>query len=606
MRRWITDQLARDSVETVVVIDENGIATDLELGTLCAGPIEIHRAADWFGLRKTWELFGRRRDPEADRLVIVMSDPAVGQAEDIPYDIEQAVTVARIRVPGTPRVAKVISELDPELSDRVALRINNSATSDVDVLLTAIAGLPPTPLDLGTGSTQLRIALELALHPQPEGIGELAREVLTDPLALALIADPANFAPVQDAWSDWMLREADSPWARHFPQCGSEITGLFLNGVLSPVLASPEGMPSWVTVGLRKELPAERIEGLFGAQPVGTATSTFEDWVVVAQWWGRVRSNLAQINPVREDLSRQAWSKWETIHAEFQTWLRHNYGNQLSRSWATGPVTLDKVQHFLTTRRSLVGPVLLVILDGLGFAQWDRIVERASLRVVRGGAVMAMVPTLTTVSRQAIAAGATPSSFAESLTVTNKEPQRWASAWEGNAASPAWLRIDGRDIGELDGVPFEHSDVIGLVVSATDELMHGAELLGDLGLHASLDAWIDTNVLDTLVARAAEHGFHIWITADHGNLECIPSGSTSEGLFVESAGTRVRRYANHILRDQAMIEGDTWDDIPGLPAAESERLLFANGRTGWTKARVSHGGLSIDEIIVPFVQVEPA
>jgi hypothetical protein len=578
----------------------------MELGTLSAGPIEIHRTTGWFGLRKAWELFGRQRDPQTDRLVIVVSDPTVSQREDLPYDIEQAAAVARIRIPGSPRVAKVISEIDPELSDRVALRISKSAVSDVDVLLTAIAGLPPTTLDTGTGPTQLRIALELVLHPQSEDISELAREALHDSLALALINEPPDFAQVQDAWSDWMDREADSPWARHFPPCASEITGLFLNGVLSPVLASPKGMPTWITVGLRKESPIERIEALFEAQPAIAATSAFEDWIVVAQWWGMVRNNLAQINPVREDLSQQTWSKWEAIHANFQVWLRNNYGTQLSRSWAIGPVTLDKVQPFLATRRSQVGPILLVILDGLGFAQWDRIIERASLRVVRGGAAMAMIPTLTTVSRQAIAAGETPSNFPESLAVTSKERQRWSTAWKGSATSPAWLRIDGRGIGDLDGIPFARSDAIGLVVSATDELMHGAELLGDIGLHASLDAWIDTNVLDVLVARAAEHGFHIWITADHGNLECIPSSSSSEGLFVESAGTRVRRYASRILRDQAVMEGETWNDIPGLPGAEAERLLFASGRTGWSKARVSHGGLSIDEIIVPFVQVEPS
>ena len=403
-----------------------------------------------------------------------------------------------------------------------------------------------------------------------------------------------------------MLRGNQSPWARHFPAGASEITGLFLSGVLKPVLASPEGMPPWVVVGLRTQSPSERIEGLFSAQPAITVTSAFEDWVVVAQWWGRVRSNLAQINPVQEDLSLEAWSRWEVIDAEFQTWLRSNFGTQLSRSWATGPVSLDKVQHFLATRRAQVGPVLLVILDGLGFAQWDRILERTPLRVVHGGAALAMIPTLTTVSRQAIAAGAIPRSFAESLTETKKEPQRWSAAWKGNAKSPSWLRIDGRGVGDLDGIPFERSDAIGLVVSATDELMHGAELLGDIGLHASLDAWIDTKVLETLVARAAEHGFQTWITSDHGNLECTSLGSKNEGLFVESAGTRVRRYTNSILRDDAVMEGQSWDDIPGLPNAESVRLLFARGRNGWTSARVAHGGLSIDEVIVPFVQVEPS
>ena len=154
-------------------------------------------------------------------------------------------------------------------------------------------------------------------------------------------------------------------------------------------------------------------------------------------------------------------------------------------------------------------------------------------------------------------------------------------------------------------MPFGAAEVIGLVLSATDELMHSAELLGDVGLHAGLDAWLKSGVFSTLLARAAEQGYETWLTADHGNLAVKPTKEPREGAFVERAGPRARRYGSKTLRDAAAVEGVVWDALPGYPSDESQRLLFAPGRTGWGPSRLSHGGLSLDEVIVPLVQIEP-
>lgn len=245
-----------------------------------------------------------------------------------------------------------------------------------------------------------------------------------------------------------------------------------------------------------------------------------------------------------------------------------------------------------------------MILDGMGLTQWTRIRELSDVRVAHSGGVLAMVPTLTEVSRQAIAAGGPPIQFADSLRSTSKEPQRWSAAWRESGVTTAWIRIDGARTEELSLVPFGAADVIGLVLSATDELMHSAELLGDIGLHSSIEAWMKSGVFSTLLGRAAEHDYETWLTADHGNLAVEPAKEPREGAFVERAGTRARRYASKALRDDASVTGVVWDALPGYPGEEAERLLFAPGRAGWGPSRLSHGGLSLDEVIVPLVQLE--
>jgi len=332
---------------------------------------------------------------------------------------------------------------------------------------------------------------------------------------------------------------------------------------------------------------------------------SLDGWVRAAHWWGEVRSCLAQVNPTDPQLEATAWTWWAEADERFLAWLRLNYGSQLTRAWANWPVSLDKIQPFLAKRRSIAPRLLLVVLDGMGFTQWARIRDLSSVQVAQAGGVLAMLPTLTEVSRQSIAAGALPMQFADSLRSTSKEAQRWSSAWNEVGATSAWVRIDGARVEELSVVPFGSADVIGLVLSATDELTHSAELLGDVGLHAGLDAWVQSGVFSTLLAWAAEHGYETWLTADHGNLAVAPTKEPREGAFVERAGTRARRYASKTLRDAAAVDGVAWDALPGYPVEEAERLLFAPGRTGWGHSRLSHGGLSLDEVIVPLVQIEP-
>jgi hypothetical protein len=500
-------------------------------------------------------------------------------------------------------VRAALTELEDEISDLAVERVNAGSLSPTDAVLTAVAGLPSLRL-AGSAVREFQAALHLAGGAQPRSVIDLALGCFEDPLALALLDDPPRVDEVQQAWGEWLDDPAGSVWAAHIHECRAELIDLFMAGRLAPVPKGDADVPLWATVGVAQESPGARVAVLLADPP--TEAASFDDWVRLAQWWGEVRSGLAQVNPADADLEARAWAWWEVTDQRFLAWLRASYGSQLTRTWANWPASLDKVQPFLAKRQASAGKLLVVVLDGMGFTQWTRIRELASVGVARSGGVLAMLPTLTEVSRQAIAAGDPPIQFADSLRSTSKEPQRWASAWSESGVTAAWVRIDGARVEELSAVPFGEAEVIGLVLSATDELMHSAELLGDLGMHAGLEAWLRTGVFAAVLEQAMEHGYETWLTADHGNLAVEPAKEPREGAFVERAGTRARRYASRALRDDAAVEGVVWDALPGYPSDESERLLFAPGRTGWGPSRLSHGGLSLDEVIVPLVQIESA
>jgi hypothetical protein len=99
----------------------------------------------------------------------------------------------------------------------------------------------------------------------------------------------------------------------------------------------------------------------------------------------------------------------------------------------------------------------------------------------------------------------------------------------------------------------------------------------------------------------------VYLTSDHGNIEAEGCGRPAEGAVADLRGERVRVYPDALLRTKvkerfpATLE---WDPI-GLPndylallAPSRQAFILEKQRT------VGHGGISVEELIVPLVQIE--
>lgn len=596
MNAWVSQCLAparavRSGV--VLVLDRDRL---VEPASLLGDVVLVE---DWWSLRREYERGGRRRSDDLAPLVIVIGGDLA--SSPLPWDIEQASTaVAAVKLPGRPTVRAALTRLDEDEAVRAISAVAAVAVDQDAALLRAVTGVAVTGSQLSRAD-QLRLAARLAVRPRGSAaLATLARRWVVEPVAASLLDDPPDTAALKVAWLGY-VSDASDHWAADLEQASAEIAQLFATGLLVPVVAS-RPVDVWAGVGVRHPSVEERAGELLAHAPT-EPPADLAGWCEVATWWGDVRRLTATAPSVLRD---HAWSVWSDLDAAFLPWLQSRYGTLLS-SAAKWPTTVHRVAGFLA-RRLRDGDaerILLVVLDGLGHAQWAHLRERLPLEVVESGSTLALVPTYTTVSRQAIFAGDLPSSFPDSLWTTQPEPRRWRDRWtsEGLAVTGArYHRVKGRL--PHDHLEFGDAPVNGIVVNAVDDLMHTSELLGDAQLLANLDVWADNGFLVDLIARATAAGIETWITADHGNLECIGSGSISEGVAIESSGKRLLRYPNRTLRDASVAEGVTWDEIPGMPPT-AEPLLFAAGRAAFTNNRlsISHGGVSLDEVIVPLAKV---
>ena len=464
------------------------------------------------------------------------------------------------------------------------------------------------------------------------------------PLATLVPDREAFFAFLQERWPLFLDREAnqkiscvreerkpyglaiegpiDLPFTHHDVRV--YIDNLFVEGLLRPVQhAHADSLAStWASIGVRTDPIGDRIrrldkliESLEPSIPSTDAKHT--DWFHFARGWAEA-SLLAndQADDIPEATTERIKNMQAQVDAGFTGWLFKRYAGLINLP-PIPPVMLHHLPRFLARQveENPNAKIALILVDGLAMDQWlvvrEVLVSRQLGLQFREQAVFAWIPSLTSVSRQAAFAGKAPIFFPNSIQTTDKEPVLWSQFWANQGLAPnEVVYIKGLGDGSLDAVSeaLTHPKVriVGLVVDKVDKIMHGMEL-GTAGMHNQVRQWAKQPYLNALLDLLLDRGFRVHLTSDHGNLEADGCGRPSEGATADLRGERVRVYSDTALRGTvkerfpAALE---WEAV-GLP--EEYLPLLAPARQAFIQEKkriVSHGGASVEELIVPLVQIE--
>ncbi len=402
------------------------------------------------------------------------------------------------------------------------------------------------------------------------------------------------------------------------------LDNLFLEGLLEAVpydQAESLSKP-WLVIGIRRDEQADRerrVDGLLCtlASIIPNEDARHGDWFRFAKTWAEL---VVLSHESDAQLPAPVGRKMETLKANIDdslvSWLTNRYAG-LSSLPPDPPVMLHHIPRFLA-RHVTDGTehkAALVLVDGLSLDQW--IVTRKELSKqhptyhFREHTVFAWIPTITSVSRQAAFAGKPPFYFPNYIHKTDNEPAFWAQFWvdQGLALQEvtyAKVLGDGRLETVEEIVAHPMTRVIGLVVDKVDRIMHGMEL-GAAGMHNQVRQWVRLGFIANLVDLLLNNGFRVYLASDHGNIEAVGCGRPGEGAAADVRGQRARIYRDPLLRSQVRKRfpgAVEWGPV-GLP--DDYLPLFAAGRTafvGESERIVSHGGASLEELVVPFVEIE--
>lgn len=553
--------------------------------------------------------------------------PKSDDISDIPYDIwVQGKHLSICKSELFPMLsAPIVQELDFRTLDALSLMddipVKRSDNDTIDFLLKRIYKLPYDTID----SAAEYILLCISRHQLPFTIPETIEKYLIDTLNhknsnLRLIisefiqSSDALYSFLQQEWCNFL--EKDTPEDHPFwdTKLQDTLAGLFRIGKLKPISFNKDSLPDSLLFGV-KQLNEEQSQIVLINEHISQIEKMLEleidrrGWVNLIGLFSTAKSIMLTLDTFSE-ISKKIRSLEQLIEERFALWLNNHYGALASLSDQHTPVMLHKVAEHVHLQGS--PKKAIIVMDGLSFVQWSQVRSelQSSFDFIENG-TFAWIPTLTSVSRQAIFSGEIPKTYYSTIHTTADEEKEWRACWAKYGIAPVHVTYE-RSLGqgeynksEIKALSKSSIKVAGLVVDIIDKLTHHT-IQGHRGMHGQISIWLKTGYLQSLLEDLLEAGFDVYITSDHGNKESVGIGAIREGVLADTRGERVRIYNSEELRDWAAqkYSSQKWESI-GLPddffvlAAKSGEAFVKEG-----EVVVSHGGTSIEEVIVPFVRVK--
>ncbi len=402
------------------------------------------------------------------------------------------------------------------------------------------------------------------------------------------------------------------------PDIQSRISLLFVEKTLYPIECNKVLQPydGWMLPGVRLGTDALPITNILDEleRDLSQHELSTLSWHKIALDYASVSQQIIKdyLQYTEADLKRYENLK-SKVDDIFQSWLFENYSS-LYNLPANPPVMLHQIPKYLYKSLESDEKIALLVVDGLSLIQWTTIKEILQKQeknfTFSEGVCFAWIPTITSISRQAIFSGKMPMFFAESIYQTSKEEKAWINFWVDKGFNKNEIYyFRGLCEENLSGFSSVLSDsgnrILGVVIDQVDKILHGMQL-GAKGMLSQVNLWAENGFLVQLLQAFHKNKYKVYITSDHGNLESKGIGSPKEGSLVESNGQRMRIYGSKELRAAASANLNSALEWPPSGLPNNMYPLLAANRTAFTKDGeiiMTHGGANIEEVIVPFIQV---
>lgn len=414
---------------------------------------------------------------------------------------------------------------------------------------------------------------------------------------------------------------ADIPFEH--PDIRVYIDNLFQEGLLTPIAWSwDDALPeNWIKVGLsgnqqenlrlRYDTLAQRLK-----DDMPTETSSLREWSSFSFAYHQLLNLFWQLDSDgRKAVGDQRNQISETTNRIFDQWRRSQYGRLFNAS-PFEPSMVHHVPHFISTQLGKLANSkwAMIVVDGMSVGQWSILkgeLGASSKRMSVEGCICACIPSITPVSRQSLHCGRLPWFFPDTLHRTDRDRFHWKSFWEARGIDSRLVYHcnyagEDRELAELESLLDQEPKMLAMTVMKIDKIMHGMQL-GAEGMWNQCQLWAKQGWLANAVSLLLSRGFNIVITSDHGNVEGTGVGSFSEGSLTETSGQRCRVYNKEAFAQSFAHQHAEFSELicSQLLPPEYQIVAARYGRAFVQKGQriVSHGGCSLEEVLVPFIRI---
>ena len=646
----------------LVVDPDNLMRDDVLLADIQKRNYDVLEMADEVAFRDAFERAYRSRWDAGEALHVVVVVHTRDGRRHIPYDLWKKSK--RIEL-GVSRLfpnlnAIVVSQLDnayyadlyPAHQQLVAqhtmLRLERET---IEFILRAVFDLDPV------GACNPARWVEFLIHKHYSGrnIPDALEEYIATRL-LPQVAESgirAEFLGDQAAFYEWLSEE----WARFIAggmrdAADVDLTDMRLRPLLAHLFAEgllarmpvPDqafhGERDWTSIGLQYQNERhaskpigedERRRALYALRgrlerfvamdeaTLPSGKTDVRDWLNLATQWAEAIYQANTLPPpeyeeIQPDLSRARLS----LDAHFWEFVQARYSAAPHYQDNSGPISVAAVNRWFDEHIAAKERLALICFDGLALDQWFLLREylRGALQnpAFRENRTYAIAPTLTPFSRQALFSGQSPQNFATTVWSSDKDAAHW-QAWWVNHGIPR-KRVSHVAVGSGGkGLEAFHVTIsgknlrLGVLVNLFDDVMHavkGMTAQADKRIYyAALRGHLENGCVGQLFGELLDSGYRVFVTADHGNIAGVGIGETPPKALVETYARRVAVFDSEALaRDYAEARALRYFRTKALPPDVHPVYLPASDMFANSGATmISHGGMSVEELVVPFIEV---
>ena len=141
------------------------------------------------------------------------------------------------------------------------------------------------------------------------------------------------------------------------------------------------------------------------------------------------------------------------------------------------------------------------------------------MRTGKSSRILAQIPTITSISRQALISGLRPVEFEQTIDHNRQEAKRWENFWAGEDISLSacqFGRIHSRKEELASPIAAPRTCALCLIDNAIDNIIHNT-YLGAADAQQSVRLWLKehAHTLETQIEHLLEDGFTVYLTSDH-------------------------------------------------------------------------------------------
>ena len=316
---------------------------------------------------------------------------------------------------------------------------------------------------------------------------------------------------------------------------------------------------------------------------------SYRDWILVAELKAKLTALAAEYS-----------IECETGYADdaFLNFVLSDFGKLSTTIDKDSPVLVSKAMEYMHDHSD---KFVIIVMDGMSEFDWEILSRSFSDISYEKSNVYAMIPTITSLSRQCL--------------LSNKYPLQLVNPWNQSKEKKEFtecaksMGFTETQIGYERGYDACFNSSVkcaAVIINDIDDMVHG-QLQGRKGMYHDISLLTEEGKLVGLAKRLLKAGFDVYISADHGNTPCTGTGKLMKtGVETETKSHRMLVLKDFADKNKLCAQYQIIDYPKYFLDKQYEYLICGIGNSFDAKGAkvMTHGGITLDEVIVPFVKIK--